>query len=931
MVVPTYNVARYLPAFLQSLDDQVGGLADVELIFCDDGSTDNSGEIIEAWLSRNRGYDARLVTKPNGGLSSARNAGLEVASGKWVTFPDPDDVLTSGYLAVMRKFVRSDRVQTVHIVAGNLVYLEDETGVLSDTHPLRFKFAKHHRIVDLEQHPHFIHLAANTALYRRALLDKFGLRFDGRVKPNFEDAHMTGLYLAKFPRPRIAMVEDAVYLYRRRADGSSLVQGSWADEEKYEDLPRYGWLHLLRTVAAERGTVPRWIQNVVLYDMFWYFRMDTKADSLVRGLPAAWKDRFHANLEEVLKYIDAEAISEHRLVRLSDELRRAILYGAKYSEPQVSQVFFDRLDETRKLVRARYFYSGGPPEEQCFARGFVVRPVFGKIRAVSLLGRVMMYERTVWLPANGTLSLTLNGKPASIQLFPPSLPRYSVGPATIQSRLAEVDMPSGPSGPSGPSRPSRRAASGQRPNGSSRLDVAELRKAARNCLEEYGDLERAKQRISDASVRGLARSPYGIRRFKDAWLLIDRDNQAQDNAEHLYRYLQAEQPKVNSWFVLSRNCSDWDRLEGEGFRLLEHGSRDHVIALLNCENLISSQIDDYIVRPLDRARFGSGNWRYTFLQHGVIKDDLSRWLNAKSMDLMITTTPDEYSSIVSDGTPYTLSEKEVKLTGLPRHDRLLSLADGISVGETRSVLVMPTWRQVLLGRRLTGGNERGLRDDFWGTTYAVEWRKVLECERLHKVAAAYGWQIVFMPHPNMAGYLETSPLPPCVVTHKFQEIDVQKVLAEGGVMVTDYSSLAFEMAYIERPVVYFQFDQEEFFNGRHVYDRGSWSYEEQGFGPVTLDAETAVDEIIARIEAGGVPEPIYAERMKDAFPFRDGGCSRRTYEAICDLSRPLAYNQMYMRLEPAELLAGVLVEDAGEELNTSQPPGKANLSPISGA
>ncbi len=169
---------------------------------------------------------------------------------------------------------------------------------------------------------------------------------------------------------------------------------------------------------------------------------------------------------------------------------------------------------------------------------------------------------------------------------------------------------------------------------------------------------------------------------------------------------------------------------------------------------------------------------------------------------------------------------------------------------------------------------------------------------------------MFVPHPNMQGYLESSPLAPHIQAHKFKDIDVQKVLVAGGVLVTDYSSLAFEMAYIERPVVYFQFDQEDFFNGLHAYSRGSWSYEDQGFGPVTLDAEVAIDEITARIKAGGVPDGVYAARMRETFPLRDGKCSERTYEAIRDLNRPLTYDELYLRLEPAEILAGVPVEES---------------------
>lgn len=153
--------------------------------------------------------------------------------------------------------------------------------------------------------------------------------------------------------------------------------------------------------------------------------------------------------------------------------------------------------------------------------------------------------------------------------------------------------------------------------------------------------------------------------FDEAWTFIDRDTEAHDNAEHLYRYVRMFHPEVNAWFVVRRESPDWERLAADGFRLVAFGSRDHVRLLLNTQHLISSQADHYIVRPLDPRRFGSKSWRFTFLQHGVTKDDLSRWLNGKPISRFVTASIDEYESIAGDHTPYLFTTKETRLTGFP--------------------------------------------------------------------------------------------------------------------------------------------------------------------------------------------------------------------------------------------------------------------------
>lgn len=97
IIVPVYNVQTYLEACLNSILEQ--SYQTIEVILIDDGSTDGSGEICDRY-SKN---DARFKTihKPNGGVSSARNEGLKVASGWSVAFVDSDDTIDSNYIESM--------------------------------------------------------------------------------------------------------------------------------------------------------------------------------------------------------------------------------------------------------------------------------------------------------------------------------------------------------------------------------------------------------------------------------------------------------------------------------------------------------------------------------------------------------------------------------------------------------------------------------------------------------------------------------------------------------------------------------------------------------------------------------------------------------------------------------------------------------------
>ncbi|WP_217576948.1 hypothetical protein, partial [Streptomyces sp. GbtcB7] len=100
------------------------------------------------------------------------------------------------------------------------------------------------------------------------------------------------------------------------------------------------------------------------------------------------------------------------------------------------------------------------------------------------------------------------------------------------------------------------------------------------------------------------------------------------SAEILYRWVKQNRPEINSWFVLRRGSVDWVRLEKEGFRLVEYGSARFAALMMAAEHVASSHADRFITDPLPR-RFGRRPWNFTFLQHGVMKGDISGWLNTK--------------------------------------------------------------------------------------------------------------------------------------------------------------------------------------------------------------------------------------------------------------------------------------------------------------
>jgi CDP-glycerol glycerophosphotransferase (TagB/SpsB family) len=162
---------------------------------------------------------------------------------------------------------------------------------------------------------------------------------------------------------------------------------------------------------------------------------------------------------------------------------------------------------------------------------------------------------------------------------------------------------------------------------------------------------------------------------------------------------------------------------------------------------------------------------------------------------------------------------------------------------------------------------------------------VLGSPALADACRGHGLTLAFLPHLQVAPPADRWSLPAHVQV--VDHADVQESLARARVLLTDYSSIAFDAAYVERPVVYFQFDRDLALTGAHLGRAGWFDHSRDGFGPVTTTPDEAVAAVLETLAHGPAPTSPYAERMAAAFPdLRDGQCCRRVFEAVSSLQGP---------------------------------------------
>lgn len=836
VVSAVFNVGRYLDQYFSTIVIQRQFCAHIQVIVVDDGSTDDSAAILEKWRRRFP-RNITVLRQPNGGQSVARNTGLRHAVAPWVTFIDPDDFIERDYFARVERFIRRhDRARNVlnFVSCRHITYNECDRRFL-DSHPLRRRFDED-AVVPVANPGNFVQHHVNSVFFRRSQIEASLLRFDARVRPCFEDAHFVARYLMRCTGGTIGFVRGARYYYRKRADKSSTLDTTAEAPERFDDLYRYGYVALLQEAKACFGKVPRWVQRTVLYDVVWPIRRYCDGEEKLACLGGKQLEIYKSRLRQVFDYIDADTIASFELAGIRDLHRIGLLGKYKSVHNKRSYGFINWLDAEREVFELRWYASRRESRATIRVDGVEVVPSETKQQIHTLFREPFYYENRVRIRrSSGTLTAEIDGVAYAIDAFGGKA-SSSIDLAAMFAKHATVAPP-----------------------------AALSRRAAR--------LRRDSQ---SAAVR---------RRYADAWIFIDRDVQADDNAEHLYRYVRLYRPDVKAHFVLRRDSMDWERLSREGFRLIPFGSAEHAYALLNARYLISSHADRYVWDHLPAREYRDLlKYKFIFLQHGVILHDLASWINTIPIDLMLASTERELESLVGPSNRYRLMPSQVALTGMPRHDALLNNG----ARPDRHILIMPTWRSSLVGARINNSTDRELRKDFETADYAIAWKALLHSTRLKALVDTHGYRVTLFPHPNVVPYLECFDVPDWIdVQSRAAGDSIQAAFKRARLLITDYSSVAHEMAMLGRGVLYYQFDRSQIYTGIHSIRQGYFDYDRDGFGPVCPTLEELMSALEQAVANDGKVGAEYAARAREAFRWRDGNACKRTVQAIEKLGKPV--------------------------------------------
>lgn len=883
VVIACYNCENYLDETINSIIGQNFSFGNIQLILVDDGSTDNTSKICEKYVDLYPNNIIYLYQK-NQGQGAARNLGLKYANGKYINFLDSDDKFSGNTFYSVYEFFEK-HFSEIDFVSVPIFFFDKFEG----QHPLNYKYEKN-EIIDLNKNWDCPQLSASSAFFKRELFAEFSFKTDF---VNSEDSLMINKMLLE--KPTYGVVKDAIYWYRKRSDSSSTIDASTTKKDFYIDRLKRYFKELIDISIDKYGAVPKFIQYLIVYDIQWMF----KVKDVRKILTNDEIEVVYLYIQDILSHLEDEVILSLR--NDNTNIGRHILatkyasinvksdglvtyenihsnFNGKYAGVYSQNTLVDRLDNHKlwlDIIEIR--------ENTLFISGFLMSFFEDADIKIEIIKNdietfptdVVYYQNNAKKFLNCSLESQFNfdaeiplkdSENCTIEIFA----KYVGENSTETSKWAlKIDF-------------AEYARMSQLSNYSISNNHFLKFKDNKFYISKYNYLKMIKSEIP-ILLKVLKRKEsyytsilifrlvylilYPIYKNKRIWLFMDRQDTADDNAEHLYKYAIQKDDGIKKYFTVKQNTNDFKRLSNLPNVIPFYSIKQRLLYLF-AEKIISSHPDENILNPFfDKNSIsysGLINSDKIFLQHGVTKDNVSSWLHKfdKNLKLITCVSDAEKESFLDFG--YNYNEKIIQALGFPRFDNLLENSNG-KTGK-KQILIAPSWRT-----KLSGMTSNYIQN----SEYYRHINSLINNENLIQLAKYNNYKIIFKPHPMVYEFIDLFE------TNEYVEIDnkttYQELFKNSDLLITDYSSIAFDFSYMKKPVIYYQYGDD------YNFKEGYFKYKTMGFGEVVENESELISTIENYLNTDCKMKEKYQNRVDTFYKYNDKNNCRRVYDAIINL------------------------------------------------
>lgn len=399
------------------------------------------------------------------------------------------------------------------------------------------------------------------------------------------------------------------------------------------------------------------------------------------------------------------------------------------------------------------------------------------------------------------------------------------------------------------------------------------------CYREKSPYDTRAVRFKEFTAFVIYRLFKNVFNKKKIWIVYEKFcKMAQDNGYYFFRYCMENLPESERrriFYVIDKSSPEYENVKKYDSQVIDFMSIKHMLYILSMEVCVSSDSKSHLyawrTKPSVIKR-GIRKKKELFLQHGVTALKKVHHLfgrNGSSPMAFFVTTGKVEQEIAVNELGY--SYDTAPITGFARWDVLQDKSDK----SNPFILLMPTWRSWL---------EEVSDETFVQSDYYRNYLSLLKSPRLSEILEKSNTRLVFYIHPKFASYIKNFDISTSsrISIVPFGQEPLNELMMKCSMLITDYSSVCWDVYYLDKPVLFYQFDYEKY-NEAH----GSYINMETGlFGSRSTKEEKLLNDIEHFTENGFEESLKDREMAPEYFEYRDSNNSKRIYEFLknADLS-----------------------------------------------
>ena len=360
---------------------------------------------------------------------------------------------------------------------------------------------------------------------------------------------------------------------------------------------------------------------------------------------------------------------------------------------------------------------------------------------------------------------------------------------------------------------------------------------------------------------------------KSIWIYYDKLYKSGDNAEYLFRYALSQHDDIAHYYLINQDSPDVKYFEDKPESTLFFKTRKNKILTLHANKILathSSVLGLSGLTKVERRYFANLiKVEISCIQHGLTIQQIPEFQGRIVDNTYNYFCASNYEKKNLLQKEYDYQNKQIHVTGLPRYDALIDNKKDI-------ILIAPTWRRAVADKGRGFGNKRTYQTHFQNSNYYHIYQSLINNTNLMVHAQTKGLKVIFLLHPTLSEQFEDFSSE-CGVTIMKSTSDVkyETLLREANILITDYSGIQFDFAYMKKPLIYYHPKTLP-----PHYDSNVFDYNDNGFGPVIDNEKDLLDTIRERISQNCIMQDKYKNRVDEFFEYSDYKNCKRIYDYL---------------------------------------------------